>query len=132
LSLDEWSRLLTVAAWLAAVVVGWSYWRGGFTPWTRRAWLASLCLASALAAVVAWRWYDERVLDHAVVVVAEAEVRSGPDATFPVVFQVHDGLSLQVRGERAGWCQVALGGEWNGWLPGSAVERVRVRAGGKR
>ncbi len=89
-------------------------------------------MASALSAVVAWRWYDERVLDHAVVVVAEAEVRSGPDATFPVVFQVHDGLALQIRGERAGWCQVALGGEWNGWLPGSAVERVRVRTGGKR
>jgi len=130
LSLDEWSRLLTVAAWLVAASVGWALWRGGFTPWSRRLWLGSLCLLSIFAAVVGWRWYDERVLDHAVVVVAEAEVRSGPDVTFPVVFQVHDGLALQIRGERAGWCQVALGGEWNGWLPGSAVERVR--AGGKR
>lgn len=130
LSLDEWSRLLTVTVWLTALIVGWAFWRGGFTPWSRRAWLAALCLVSVLIAVVTWRWYDERVLDHAVVVAAEAEVRSGPDATFPVVFQVHDGLALQIRGERAGWCQVALGGEWNGWLPGTAVERVRT--GGKR
>ncbi|MBK6898280.1 MAG: hypothetical protein IPH09_03120 [bacterium] len=98
----------------------------------RRAWLGALCLVLFLVAVVAWRWYDERVLDHAVVIAPEAEVRSGPDTTFPVVFQVHDGLALQIRSERAGWCQVALGGEWNGWLPGSAVERVRRPAGAVR
>lgn len=132
LSLDEWSRLLTISAWLAALIAGWTLWRGGLTPWLRRAWLGALCLVLFLVAVVAWRWYDERVLDHAVVVVAEAEVRSGPDTTFPVVFQVHDGLALQIRGQRAGWCQVALGGEWNGWLPGSAVERVRRPAGATR
>ena len=78
--------------------------------------------------VVATRWYEERVRDTAVVVVEEAEVRSGPATTFPVVFRIHDGLTLVIRGERDGWARIGLGGDWVGWVPAGALERVR-RAG---
>jgi uncharacterized protein YraI len=57
--------------------------------------------------------------------VAEATVRSGPDAGFPTLFQVHDGLPVTLHGEREGWVRMSLGGDWQGWLPATAVERVR-------
>ena len=82
-------------------------------------------LLTIVAAVVGWRWYDECVRDSAVIIAAEVEVRSGPAATFPVVFKVHDGLTVNRRGSREGWARVTLGGDWVGWVPVHQIESVR-------
>ncbi len=124
LSLDELALLVVAVVWLAAVVVAWAWLRGGWTPGRRRLGLAAGAGLLLVSFLFAWRWYDERIKDTAVVTAAEVEVRSGPDVSFPVVFEVHDGLTLQVRALRDGWAQVTLGGEWNGWLPADAVLHV--------
>ena len=61
-----------------------------------------------------------------VVVVPESEVRSGPAETFPVLFKVHDGLTVRLAGDREDWVRVSLGGDWQGWLPRGDVVRVRA------
>jgi len=127
LSLDEFCLLLIAALWLAALVIAWAWWRTGWTPVMRRWGLVSGFILLAILANSAWRWYDQRVKDVAVVVVAEVDVRSGPEESFPVVFQVHDGLTLQVKASRDDWSQVTLGGEWDGWLPTAALTHVRLR-----
>ena len=127
LSLDELCLLLIAALWFAALVIAWAWWRTGWTPAMRRLGMVSGFILLAILANSAWRWYDHRVKDVAVVVVAEADVRSGPETSFPVVFQVHDGLTLQVKARRDDWSQVTLGGEWNGWLPSEALVHVGLR-----
>lgn len=128
LSLDELCLLLIAAFWFAALVIAWAWWRTGWTPAMRRLGIASGFVLLAVLANSAWCWYDHRVKDVAVVVVAEVDVRSGPETSFPVVFQVHDGLTLQVKARRDDWSQVTLGGEWNGWLPTVALTHVGLRA----
>jgi uncharacterized protein YgiM (DUF1202 family) len=72
------------------------------------------------------RWYHEEVRNQAVVTVEMAEVKSGPADNFPVLFQVHDGLTVNIEGEREGWVRIGLGGEWVGWLPSGSVTPVRM------
>jgi uncharacterized protein YgiM (DUF1202 family) len=69
------------------------------------------------------------VRDQAVVVAGTVAVRSGPAATFPVLFEVHAGLALNVEGLRDGWAKVSLGGDWQGWLPAEGIESVRLKPG---
>ncbi len=128
LAIDEWGLLLVVSLWLLAIVVGWG-WTRGTTPIQRRALLAAAGTALLLASVTAGRWHQERVRDQAVVVAGTVAVRSGPAATFPVLFEVHAGLALNVEGRRDGWAKVSLGGDWQGWLPAEGIESVRLEAG---
>ncbi len=86
--------------------------------------LTAALLAVALV-VTSTRWYEEQVRDTAVVVAEEVEVRGGPATSFPVVFRIHDGLALAIRGEREGWVRIGLGGDWVGWVPDGSLERVR-------
>lgn len=129
LSLDEWAVLLGVLVWAlaAGVAVGW--WRGEIAPGLRRILLGLAGAVLIVAAVLALRWYDERVVAHAVVVAPKAVLRSGPDESFPEVMQVSDGLELRIEDRREGWCQVGLGGDWRGWLPASALATVRGNPG---
>jgi len=126
LSLDEWCGLLAVSVWLACLVIAWSWWRTGWTAAMRRLGLSAGVLVVGVLAIAGWRWHEEYVRDSAVVVVPEVSVHSGPDASFPVLFQVHDGLTLQVRALREDWSQVTLGGEWNGWVSSATLAHVRV------
>ncbi len=125
LSLDEWAAVLVALAWLTAGLLAWWWRRGWLGTWWRRLLLGAGASLLIVAVVVATRWYEERVRDAAVVVVEEAEVRSGPATTFPVVFRIHDGLTLVIRGERDGWARIGLGGDWVGWVPAGALEPVR-------
>ena len=125
LSLDEWAAATVALAWLTAGLMAWWWRRGWLGAWWRRLLLATGAALLLVAVVLATRWYEERVRDTAVVVVEEAEVRSGPATTFPVVFRIHDGLTLVIRGERDGWARIGLGGDWVGWVPTGALERVR-------
>jgi tetratricopeptide (TPR) repeat protein len=128
LSLDEWSAVLIVSLWVGGVLLAWGWYRGSFADNLRRLLLALAAWLCLVAVVVGWRWYDEQIKDLAVVVVPEVEVRSGPAETFPVVFRLHDGLTLTVRGRREGWARIGLGGEWMGWVPQQSVEPVRLPA----
>ncbi|MEZ4387607.1 MAG: BatD family protein [Candidatus Krumholzibacteriia bacterium] len=124
LAVREWGLVLLVLSWLVCILLAWTWWTGDLGAGRRRLLIAVVTLALAVAVVSATRWYEEHWRRTAVVVVDEAEVRSGPATTFPVVFRVHDGLTLEVRGERDGWNRVGLGGDWGGWVPAGTLEEV--------
>jgi len=125
LAVREWGLVLLILSWLGAIPVAWSWRRGVLEPGVRRLVIGVLAVLVLTAAVAATRWYEEQWRRTAVVVVEEVEVRSGPSTTFPVVFQIHDGLTLQVRGEREGWSRVGLGGDWVGWVPTGTLDPLR-------
>lgn len=125
LSLDEWGAVLVILGWCLAILVAWTWWRGLVGTGQRRALLAVGGLVVVAGAIVAGRWYQERIRDLGVVVVHQAEVRSGPAENFPVLFEVHDGLTVNLEGRRDDWVRIGMGGEWVGWLPAASVESVR-------
>ncbi|MBD3221860.1 tetratricopeptide repeat protein [bacterium] len=124
LSVREWGLGLVVLSWLLAGAVAWSWRRAEMDGGWRRLVIAAAVGWLAVALVTATRWYEEEWREAAVVVVDEVEVRSGPATTFGVVFRIHDGLALTVRGERDGWSRIGLGGDWVGWVPSGTLERV--------
>jgi uncharacterized protein YgiM (DUF1202 family) len=111
--------------WLTAGLVGWGWYREDFGTHPRRLLLASGAGLLIVAAVTAGRWYNEEVRNEAVVIVEVAAVKSGPADNFPVLFEVHDGLTVDIEGEREDWVRIGLGGEWRGWLPAQSVTEVR-------
>lgn len=129
LSLDEWALLLLFFSWLTALAVAWTWRRGWLSPAWRRSRLLLGSLTTIVLIVTVTRWYAEVGRDVAVIVAEQVAVRSGPAETFPEVFRVHDGLTLEVRGERDSWARIGLGGDWVGWIPLATLERVRPADG---
>lgn len=125
LALDEWAWLLVALSGLTVVAVAWTWRQGWLSPAWRRCRLLLAALTLLAAAVTATRWFEEDRRDIAVVVSDEVTVRSGPASSFPEVFRIHDGLTLDIRGERDGWARIGLGGDWVGWVPTDVLERVR-------
>ena len=126
LTLDQWGVALLVMMWLTAGLVGWGWFREDFGVQLRRLLLTSGACLLIVATVTAGRWYHEEIRNEAVVIVEMAEVKSGPADNFPVLFEVHDGLTVNIEGEREGWVRIGMGGEWRGWLPAGSVTPVRL------
>ena len=85
--------------------------------------LAGLTLAwGAVFAGLAWREDSTR---EAVVLEPAVDVRSGPSPGNPVLFTVHEGLTVEVAADARGWYQVVLPNGWNGWIPAEAAGRVQ-------
>ncbi len=126
LTLDQWGFVLLLSIWFTAALIAWGWYREDIGIQLRRVLLASVACLLVVATVTAGRWYHEEVRNEAVVIVEMAEVKSGPAKTFPVLFQVHDGLTVNIEGVREGWVRVGLGGEWVGWLPSGSVVSVRL------
>jgi tetratricopeptide (TPR) repeat protein len=88
----------------------------------------SLAALILVAALIAGSWYStHRRLEGqqlAVVLDATVEVLAGPGENNPALFTVHEGLTLEVRGERREWVQVSLPNGLNGWIPRRALGRV--------
>ena len=129
LSLDEWSLLLVIQIWVLAGLIGWAWYREDFGSHWRRTLLGLAGLALLTAMVVGWRYQREEIRREAVVVVVEAAVRSGPAESFPVLFQIHDGLTLVIESERDDWSRIGLGGNWVGWVQSGSLEEVRLSRG---
>jgi uncharacterized protein YgiM (DUF1202 family) len=125
-TLDQWGIVLLLLIWFTVALIAWGWYREGIGIQLRRTLLASVACLLVVATVTAGRWHHEQVRNEAVVIVEMAEVRSGPAGNFPVLFQVHDGLTVNIEGEREGWVRIGLGGEWVGWLPSGSVISVRV------
>lgn len=130
LRVDQWGVILILAVWLTAALVGWSLYRGDFGVRLRRVVLIAVGSILVLAAVTGWRWYQDEARDLGVVVIPAAAVRSGPAESFPVLFEVHDGLAVEIKEYRDSWVRVGLGGEWVGWLPAPSIVAVWGQPGG--
>lgn len=126
-TLGQWAILLVFMVWLLSALLAWQAWRGTWPDNLRRLVLALGALTLMVVVVVFWRWRVEEVQHTAVVVAMEESVRSGPDTSFPVQFQVHDGLTIRIAEERRNWVRINLGGESLGWMPETSVERVRQK-----
>ncbi len=126
LTLDQWGIVWLVLAWTTCGLIAWGWYREDFGIHLRRWLLACGACLAIVAVVTVGRWYSEEVRNQAVVVVEMAEVKSGPAENFPVLFEVHDGLTVNIEGEREGWVRIGLGGEWVGWLPTGSVTPVRL------
>ncbi len=126
LTLDQWGWVLLLVVWITSALVAWAWYREDFGTNLRRALLVSAACLLVVATVTVGRWYHEQVRNEAVVIVEMAEVKSGPAENFPVLFQVHDGLTVNIEGEREGWVRIGLGGEWVGWLTSDSVTSVRL------
>jgi len=125
LTLDQWGLVLVLLAWLTAALVGWGWYREDFGVRLRRVLLASAACLLVTGGITAGRWYHERVQNQAVVIAETAAVRSGPADNFPVLFEVHDGLTVNIEGAREDWVRIGLGGAWVGWIPSDSVTTVR-------
>lgn len=68
-----------------------------------------------------WKTYEKNYRQTGVVIEQKSEVRSGPGAENIVVFTVHEGILLRIRGESSGWYQVSLPNGWSGWLEKNSV-----------
>ncbi len=129
LSLDEWSLVLVCLVWLLSLLVAMGWYRGRITDMWRRLLIATSVALALTLVFTAWLWYEEQIRVQAVVVVVEVEVHSGPADSFPVVFRIHDGLTLTIRGQRDDWLRIGLGGDWIGWVPEGSVERILLAQG---
>jgi len=119
------ATLALFALWTAFwILLGVRLLRGG-PRWVGLA--AAGCLTGALAAaLVAWGAAAGRkmVLHRAVVVVPTALAREGPAERSVSRFEIHEGTTVHVDDEEAGFRRVKLANGLTGWVPAPAVELV--------
>jgi tetratricopeptide (TPR) repeat protein len=84
--------------------------------------LLALSLVTFLVGGV--RYHQDFVVERAVVIAEEVEVRSGPGTGYNLAFRVHEGLAVRVAEDRGDWLRIDLGGELVGWVPTSTLEHL--------
>jgi len=112
--------------WIAAGLLAWGL--SGPGRWTAACgWsLTGLVLLLAIS-VASWNMTYQRLegTPLAVVLQDSVEVLAGPGFNNATLFTVHEGLTVEVRGEvRQDWVQVSLPNGLNGWVPLDAVGLV--------
>ncbi|PJA74705.1 hypothetical protein CO151_08935 [bacterium CG_4_9_14_3_um_filter_65_15] len=124
MTLAGWGVTVLVLIWVACLMTAWFLWRGRWRARQRRL-LVSVGVALVLAAAATgWRWYQDVGRHQGVIVVEAASVRSGPASGFPVLFEVHDGLTVHLNGTQHDWVRISLGGDWTGWVPSAQIVAV--------
>ncbi len=63
-------------------------------------------------------------LEYGVVVVPEAQVRSGPGDDYVLQFTGHEGLEFRVNEKTKEWYRISLPNGIKGWIPSEAVEII--------
>jgi uncharacterized protein YgiM (DUF1202 family) len=94
----------------------------------RRRWRA-LAIAAALPAVLfavslGIKIYTDKAFQHAVVLAQKVYVRSGPGDDNASIFEIHEGLKVEVHHRRGGWAQISLPNGFNGWIPEASFELI--------
>ena len=116
LTLNEWTVLAAVVAWLWLLLLAVLRWRPALKP-SLRAYVISLALLAGLLCVcTAAGLRENRFTRAAIIITREAAVRYGPLAESPVAFTVHDGAELRVTDQKDEWLQVSAGPGRTGWL----------------
>ena len=117
--------LVLLSAWAIAAVVTWALLRPGGFPALAGWGVAGLAAATALAAVSWWfTWQRFGGVPAGVVMQPVVEVVAGPGGDNPALFTLHEGTTVEIRGEHDDWSQVSLSNGLNGWVPRGAVEPI--------
>ena len=97
-----------------------------------RQWPSGVTVGSILAFFIFGSWMGARIylleLPEGVVVASVAEVRSGPNLTYPANFTVPEGHRVQLLREQEpiqGWVEIGVPDQGlKGWIPESSVETI--------
>ncbi|MYF91874.1 MAG: tetratricopeptide repeat protein [Gemmatimonadetes bacterium] len=118
--------LLFAAAFFAVFVLGvrWLFaqtrpsalWLGGFLL------CAGLSVGSALW--LGMRLRHQAQTSEAIVTIAEAHARSGPDLEQTEVFVAHEGTKVRLVRQEGGWMLVRLANGLGGWMPAEALTQI--------
>jgi tetratricopeptide (TPR) repeat protein len=96
-------------------------------PFVRRALGTASALVGGLALVCGLVAVLEVTLprsEQAIVLAPSADGRSSPASDGTVLFTVHEGLKVEIRGERPGWIQIGVPNGLAGWIESSQAERI--------
>ena len=116
LSLNEWTILTSVAAWLVFIFLAVGQWRPELKAKVRN-YLTFSCLATVFLGIcLAVNINDGLFTMSAIVVTGEVDVRNGPLEESPSLFKVRDGVELTVTDKKDGWLQVTDAAQRKGWL----------------
>jgi hypothetical protein len=77
---------------------------------------------SAIFAGMIWR---QETVREGVVLASKVDIRSGPAEDDPVLFTIHEGHKLGIRGTSDEWYQIVLPNGWNGWTPARFIGEIQ-------
>jgi len=86
--------------------------------------LISFLILFVISGTSLWAKIKVDSIDYGVVVVTQAEVRSGPGQDYVLQFTGHEGLELRVDEQAVGWYRISLPNGIKGWIPKEAVEII--------
>jgi len=123
---DRQAWLLLAVFWASASLVAWGFSRSGRFSTTIGWSLATLIVAGLLLGA-SWYTTHQRLEGRRSAVILDdvVEVLAGPGQNNPTLFTVHEGLTVEVRGERDEWIQVSLPNGLFGWLARDSAGLIR-------
>ena len=122
---DRQAWIALVVLWSLFGLLGWGLAKPG--RWKRvHGWLLSALVLLVLVVSASWYTTHGRLISSRIAVVLNeaVEVRAGPGGNNPVLFTVHEGLTLEVRETRPDWLQVSLPNGLHGWIRRNVIEIV--------
>ena len=129
LSVDEWTLLVAVAAWLWFGLLTLRLWKPALRKSLRTSTTATGVAGGLLAMCLAAVCWQQTNSPRAVVVVREAVVRYGPLEESQAAFTARDGAELTVRDQKGDWLWVTdLSGKF-GWVRREQVYLMTATAG---
>ena len=100
-----------------AAILGPFGWRRRFAYCAAGLLVLTLLVGSSLAA----KMYTERAFEHGIILAEKVYARSGPGENNTSIFEIHEGLKVQVHNRRSGWVQISLPNGFNGWVPEDSI-----------
>ncbi|MGA4579675.1 SH3 domain-containing protein [Limisphaera sp. VF-2] len=117
LTLNKWTILVLVPFWGTMLLLTLRQvrpaWKTRLAPWVWIGSVVTAVTAACLVAAVQLRLHRPM----GVVVVGNAQVRSGPFEESPALFTVRDGAELRILDRKDRWVRVTADGQQSGWLP---------------
>jgi len=119
------AAFLAIGWWAVVGIVAWCAARPrGFTPaW---GWGLTAAIAFTLLVGLSWHatWLRLEGTARGVVLKPSVEALAGPGLNNASLFTLHEGTTVEIRGEREEYYQVSLPGGLSGWVPRDAAERI--------
>ncbi len=115
LTVNEWTWMLTVAAWLLLLLLAVLQWRPKWKS-VLRGYILVAGVATVLLGICLGASFYESRGRYAIVITRDASVRNGPLEESQAAFIAHDGAELRVVDRKEDWLQVSAGPSRTGWL----------------